>query len=70
MFIEMLTVTIYFVIGIALVSYWYNHEYAKDYEKMIEEDPHEKGVGDTFLLFICAFWPIKLVKNLIKTKKL
>jgi hypothetical protein len=37
---------------------------------MIEEDPHEKGVGDMFLLFICAFWPIKLVKNLIKTKKL
>ena len=69
--IEALLVVSYCVIGFALSFYWFKRDYEEEYEKVDEGDePIEKGMAGLLLLAFIIFWPIVLIKNLIKHKTL
>ncbi len=60
----------YFVIGFILAFYWFNHDYAESYNEAVESDMEEAGMTSIFLLVLTFFWPIKLIKNLIKKRRI
>lgn len=61
---------IYFIIGFALSIYWFNKDYAKSYNAAVAEGDVEKGMSSIFLVVLMLFWPIKLVKNIIKRHRI
>lgn len=63
-------IIVYFVLGLVLAFYWYERDYSKKYEELEKEEGVEKGMVNIFLLFLWAFWPINMIKNLIKYKKI
>jgi hypothetical protein len=62
--------TVYFVVGGILTFYWFNKEYSENYEKQVKDGLEEKGMVNIFLLLLWVFWPIKLIKNIIRRKKI
>lgn len=63
-------IIVYFVLGLVLAFYWYERDYSKKYEELEKEEGVEKGMVNIFLLFLWVFWPINMIKNLIKYKKI
>jgi hypothetical protein len=59
----------YFIIGLILTFYWYERDYHKEYVELEKTDGVEKGTGNIFLLILWFFWPINMIKNIIKYKK-
>ena len=65
-----IVVITYFVIGLVLVFYWYERDYHKEYVELNEKEEVEKGMVNMFLLFLWVFWPINMIKNIVKHKKI
>ena len=63
-------IIVYFVLGLILTLYWYERDYGKKYKELEQKEGVEKGMANIFLLFLWAFWPINMIKNLIKYKKI
>lgn len=63
-------VIIYLVIGLVLAFYWFNKDYEKEYDELVKSDIPDRGVTNLFLLCMWVFWPIYLMKNLIKYKRI
>lgn len=68
--IQTILVAIYIAIGIILMLYWDNKEYANSYKKTKSEGEVEKGMISILFLFLVFFWPIKLIINLIRKKRI
>jgi CHASE3 domain sensor protein len=69
--IQGIAVIVYLFVGVVLTYYWFTRDYEKDYEKSIEKGEEvEKGMANLLMLMMTAFWPIILIKNLIKRKTL
>lgn len=60
----------YFIIGFILSIYWFNKEYAESYNEAVANKNIEKGMSSISMLGFMLFWPIKLVKNIIKKKRI
>ena len=60
----------YFVIGFVLAIYWFNKEYAKSYDEAVANNNVEKGMSSISMLGFMIFWPIKLIKNIVKKKRI
>lgn len=58
---------IYFMIGFILANKWFNDDYKKEYEKA---DDKEKGMACLVLLFMCVFWPVRLIYSLVSKNKI
>lgn len=65
-----IVVITYFVIGLVLVFYWYERDYHKEYVELNEKEEVEKGMVNMFLLFLWILWPINMIKNIVKHKKI
>lgn len=63
-------IIVYFVLGLVLAFYWYERDYSKKYEELEQGEGVENGMVNIFLLFLWAFWPINMIKNIIKYKKI
>ena len=57
---------IYIVIGIILMLYWWNNDYALDYA--LAKAKGEAQDSSICLLMLCmiTFWPLKLIHKIIK----
>jgi hypothetical protein len=60
----------YFIVGSFLVFYWYKRYYHKKYNELMNKGEVEKGAGELFFLFLLVFWPIVIIKNIIKHRTL
>lgn len=58
----------YFVIGFVLAFYWFAKDYKKEYDELVDNDIPDRGVTSLFLLGLWLFWPIYLIKNIVKYK--
>lgn len=56
----------YLFIGFVLSQYWADNDYEEELEKAVKEHRQEKGMTSIFLLLLMFFWPIKIVRNIIK----
>jgi uncharacterized membrane protein YphA (DoxX/SURF4 family) len=63
-------VVVYFIVGVILALYWFKTDYAESYKSSVENGTEEKGMTCIFLLLLIIFWPIKLVRNLIKKRRI
>jgi len=63
-------VVVYFIVGVILALYWFKTDYAESYKSSVEDGTEEKGMTCIFLLLLIIFWPIKLVRNLIKKRRI
>ena len=63
-------VVVYFIVGIILTLYWFKTDYAESYKSSVEDGTEEKGMTCIFLLLLIIFWPIKLVRNLNKKRRI
>jgi hypothetical protein len=70
MCIGSICVTSYLVIGFVLSLYWFKRDYSKEYEECAKSGTLEKGVTEILLLLIWVFWPINMIKNVIKYNKI
>lgn len=69
--IQHVAIIVYLFIGLILTYYWFTRDYEKEYEESIEKGEEvEKGMVNLLMLMMTAFWPIILIKNLIKRKTL
>ena len=69
--LQHIAIMAYFIVGFVLSYYWFARDYEDEYEKSIDDgEPVEKGMVSFLLLLMTVFWPIVLVKNLIKHKTL
>ena len=60
----------YLFIGFVLSQYWLDNDYREEHEKAVKEGTEDKGMTNIFLLFLMFFWPLKIVWNVIKKKKI
>ena len=60
----------YFVIGFVLAFYWFSRDYAEEYDELITNDIPDRGITSLFLLGLWLFWPINLIKNIVKYKRI
>ena len=63
-------VIVYIVIGFALTLYWFNKDYKASHEEAVATKMEEKGMTSIFLLMLIVLWPIKLIYNLKKKKRI
>lgn len=61
---------IYLIVGIILCLYWFDRDYSKQYDELVKNDIPDKGMASMFLLMLWVFWPINLIKNIIKYNKI
>ena len=52
-----------------LAIYWFKRDYSKEYNELTKNKEVEKGMAELLMFIMCLFWPIVLVKNLIKYKR-
>ena len=52
-----------------LAIYWFKRDYSKEYNELAKNNDVEKGMAELLMLVMCLFWPIVMVKNLIKYKR-
>ena len=58
---------IYIVVGIVLALHWFKKEYEPEYKELEKsEEGVEKGMAELLIIFMAAFWPFKLIYNLVK----
>ena len=60
----------YFTVGFILALYWFKKDYSKEYDELVKSDIPDRGITNLFLLGLWLFWPIYLVKNIIKYKRI
>ena len=60
----------YFVTGFILAFYWFTKDYKNEYDELVENDIPDRGITSLFLLGLWLFWPIFLVKNIVKHKRI
>lgn len=66
----MIATLIYLTIGILLSIVWFKKEYEPEYKELEKSgEDVEKGMAELIMMFMAITWPIKLVYNLIKKKK-
>jgi H+/gluconate symporter-like permease len=65
----MIGTMIYLVVGVLLAIYWFKRDYSKEYKELAKNKEVEKGMAELLMVIMCLFWPIVMVKNLIKYKK-
>ena len=63
-------VCVYLVVGLVLSFYWFNRDHLRDYEEAEKTDMVEKGAAVLLLLILWVLWPIVLIKNIIKNKRI
>lgn len=69
--LQYIAIMAYFIVGFVLSYYWFARDYEEEYKKSIEDgESVEKGMVSFLLLLMTVFWPIVLVKNLIRHKTL
>ena len=57
---------IYIVIGIILMLYWWNNDYALDYALAKAKGEAQDSAACLLMLGMITFWPIKLIHKIIK----
>lgn len=60
----------YLAIGFILAIYWFYQDYTELYNQVVIEGKEEKGMTSIFLVLLMVFWPIKLIKNIIKKHRI
>ena len=53
-----------------LAIYWFKRDYYREYKELAKNKDVEKGMAELLMLIMCLFWPIVMVKNLIKYKRI
>ena len=56
----------YMLIGILLMLYWWNTDYAFDYETAKIRGEVQDGAACLLMLGMIVFWPLKLIHKIIK----
>ena len=59
----------YLFIGLILALYWLDNDYAESHEKAVKDGVEDKGMTNIFLLLLMFFWPIKVIKNITRKKR-
>jgi hypothetical protein len=60
-------IIVYFVVGILLTFYWWDKHYEKIYNEAKEsEEGVDESMSVIFLTILTVFWPIVLIRKLIK----
>ena len=57
---------IYIVIGIILMLYWWNKDYALDYALAKAKGEVQDSAACLLMLGMITFWPLKLIHKIIK----
>ena len=52
-----------------LANYWFKKEFQEDYNTLSQNGEVETGTVSLLLLFMTIFWPLKLVYNLIRYRR-
>lgn len=60
----------YFVTGFVLSLYWFTKDYKNEYNELVENDIPDRGMTSLFMLVLWLLWPIYLVKNIVKHKRI
>ena len=56
----------YILIGISLMLYWWNNDYALDYALAKAKGEAQDSAACLLMLGMITFWPIKLIHKIIK----
>ena len=56
----------YILIGISLMLYWWNNDYALDYARAKAKGEVQDGAACLLMLGMITFWPLKLIHKIIK----
>jgi hypothetical protein len=67
--INVIGAIIYLFIGLVLSLYWFNKDYKKEHDELVNNEVPDRGVVNCLLIVMCIFWPIKLVGNFVKKSK-
>ena len=59
----------YMVVGIYLANIWFEKDFGEEYKTLSEKGEVEMGMVSFLLLFMTIFWPLKLVYNLVKYRR-
>lgn len=58
---------IYLTVGIVLAIYWFKRDYEPEYKELEKSgEGVDKGAAELLIIFMAAFWPFKLIYNLVK----
>ena len=60
----------YLIVGFLLCFYWFDRDYSKEYKELEDSEEEDKGGMNIILLVLAVFWPIVVIKNIIKYRKL
>lgn len=56
----------YILIGISLMFYWWNNDYALNYAYAKAKGEAEDSAACLLMLGMVTFWPLKLIHKIIK----
>ena len=57
------------VVGMYLANMWFKKEFGEEYKTLSENGEVEAGMVSLLLLFMTIFWPLKLVYNLVRYRR-
>ena len=52
-----------------LANMWFNKEFGEEYKTLSENGKVETGTVSLLLLFMTILWPLKLVYNLVRYRR-
>ena len=67
--LDIVCLIVYMVVGTYLANRWFKKEHEKEYKLLSENGEVETGMVSLLLLFMTIFWPLKLVYNLIRYRR-
>lgn len=69
MSLNIVCLIVYIVVGMYLANYWFKKEFQEDYNTLSQNGEVEAGMVSLLLLFMTILWPLKLVYNLVKYRR-
>ena len=56
-------------VGMCLANMWFEKEFGEEYKALSENGEVDVGMVSLLLLFMTIFWPLKLVYNLVRYRR-
>jgi uncharacterized protein YneF (UPF0154 family) len=67
--LDIVCLIIYMVVGMYLANMWFEKEFGEEYKTLSENGKVETGTVSLLLLFMTILWPLKLVYNLVRYRR-
>lgn len=59
----------YIVAGVILAYYWFKKEFEEEYNELSKTGEVENGMASILLLIMTVLWPLKLIYNLVRYRR-